>query len=244
MKNIKLIIEYDGTNYHGWQIQKNADTIQGILKDTIKTLTGEEVTLNGSGRTDSKVHAYEQVANFKTSSNIPAQKFSYALNSMLPKDIVIKKSERVEMDFHARFNVQGKMYRYLIYNSKFPSAILRDRAWHISYNLNFEDMKRATAFFMGTHDFSAFKASGSSVKSSIRTITYISLDKNDDIISLEIAGDGFLYNMVRIITGTLIDVGMGKIKPENIKDIIEGLDRKRAGKTAVPEGLYLVKVYY
>lgn len=244
MKNVKLTIEYDGTNYHGWQIQKNANTIQGILVDTLEKLTGEEIILNGSGRTDSKVHAYSQTANFKTNSNIPAKRFSYALNRLLPEDIIVKKSEEVDMDFHARFSVQGKMYRYLIYNSKFRSALLRNRAWHIPYSLNFEEMKKSANFFIGTHDFSAFKASGSSVKSSIRTISHISLEKKDEVISLEIAGNGFLYNMVRIITGTLIDVGRGKIKYKDIKEIIEGLDRKKAGKTAPPEGLYLVEVYY
>lgn len=244
MKNIKLTIEYDGANYHGWQIQKNAKTIQSILIGALEKLTGEEIILNGSGRTDSKVHAYGQIANFKTNSKIPGGKFSYALNSILPKDIVIRKSEEVKMDFHSRFNVKGKMYRYLIYNSRFSSALLQNRVWHIPHILNFADMKRAANFFIGTHDFSAFRASGSSVKSSIRTINHISLKKNDEIISLEIIGNGFLYNMVRIITGTLIDVGKGKIKHKDIREIIQGQDRKKAGKTAPPEGLYLVEVYY
>ena len=244
MRNIKLIIEYDGTNYHGWQIQKNAKTIQGVLVDAIKNLTKEETVLNGSGRTDSKVHAYGQVANFKTNSNIPAEKFSFALNRIIPEDIVVKKSEEVDMDFHARFSAQAKTYRYLIYNSKFPSALLRNRAWYIHYPLNFEDMKRAADFFIGTHDFSAFRASGSDVECSIRTISRISLDKNGDIISLEVTASGFLYNMMRIIAGTLIEVGRGKIKYEDIKEIIEGGNRKKAGQTAPPEGLYLVEVYY
>lgn len=244
MRNIKLIIEYDGTDYHGWQIQKNAKTVQGVLVNAIERLTREEITLNGSGRTDSKVHAYGQVANFKTNSNIPAEKFAHALNRILPEDIVVKKSEEVDMDFHARFNAQAKTYRYLIYNSKMPSPLLRNRAWYVSYPLNFEDMKRAADFFIGTHDFSAFRASGSDVECSIRTISRIFLDKNDDIISLEVTSSGFLYNMMRIITGTLVDVARGKIKYEDIKGIIEGGNRKKAGQTAPPEGLYLVEVYY
>lgn len=244
MRNIKLTIEYDGTNYHGWQIQKNAKTIQGVILDAIKKLTREEIVLNGSGRTDSKVHAYGQVANFKTNSNIPPERFAHALNRILPDDIVVKKSEEVDMDFHARYSAQAKIYRYLIYNSKFPSPLLRNRAWYVPYSLNFEEMMRAAEFFRGTHDFSAFRAVGSTVESSIRTISRISLEKKSDIISLEVTSNGFLYNMMRIIAGTLVDVGRGKFKCEDVKGIIESRDRKKAGQTAPPEGLYLVRVYY
>ncbi|TYQ15151.1 UNVERIFIED_CONTAM: tRNA pseudouridine38-40 synthase [Acetivibrio alkalicellulosi] len=244
MKNIKLIIEYEGTNYHGWQIQKNAKTVQSTIEKAIKGLTGEEIKLTASSRTDFGVHAYGQTANFKTHSSIPADRFSYALNKMLPDDIVIKQSEEVEIDFHARYNAKGKKYRYIIYNSQFPSAILRNRAYHIPFKLNFENMKEGASFFCGTHDFSAFKSSGSSVKTSIRTITEISLVKNEDIIKMEIAGDGFLYNMVRIIAGTLVDVGMGRIESKDIIGIIEGRDRKKAGRTAPAQGLYLLEVYY
>lgn len=244
MKNIKLTIEYDGTDYCGWQIQKNAKTIQGILVNAIEKLTREEITLNGSGRTDSKVHAYGQVANFKTNSNIPPEKFAHALNGILTEDIKVKKSEEVDMDFHARYSAKAKMYRYLIYNSKFPSPLLRNRAWYVPYPLNFEEMERAAGSFMGTHDFSAFRASGSDVECSVRTVSRISLDKNGDIMSLEVTASGFLYNMMRIITGTLVDVGRGKIKCEEVQKIIESHNRKRAGQTAPPEGLYLVHVYY
>lgn len=244
MRNVKLIIEYDGTNYHGWQTQKNAKTVQDTIERAIKGLTGEEIDLTGSSRTDFGVHALGQVANFKTNSSIPADRFSYALNRMLPEDIVIKESKEVSLDFHARFQAKGKKYRYLIYSSRFPSAILRKRTYHVSYNLDFEAMEKAVSYFTGTHDFTAFKASGSSVKTSVRTITDVSLKNGEDVIRFEICGDGFLYNMVRIIVGTLVDVGMGRIKADSIPDIIGSLDRKKAGRTAPAEGLYLIEVYY
>lgn len=244
MKNVKLTIEYDGTNYHGWQRQSNAKTVQEVIEKAIRGLTGEEVEINGSSRTDQGVHAYGQVANFFTRSSIPHDRFSYALNRMLPEDIVIRNSEEVSMDFHARYSSTGKKYRYLIYNSRFPSAIFRNRAYHVSHDLNVDNMKKAISFFIGTHDFSAFKATGSSVKTSVRTIYDANLTRVDDNIWFEVSGDGFLYNMVRIIAGTLVDVGMGRIKAEDIPGIIESLDRKRAGRTAPPQGLYLVEVYY
>jgi len=244
MRNVKLIIEYDGTNYHGWQTQKNAKTVQDTIERAIKGLTGEMVELTASSRTDFGVHALGQVANFMTNSSIPGDRFSYALNRLLPDDIVIKDSQEVSLDFHARFRSKGKKYRYLIYNSRFPSAILRNRAYHVSYELDFESMQKAASYFPGTHDFSSFRASGSSVKTSVRTITEAVLERDDKIISFEISGNGFLYNMVRIIVGTLVDVGMGRIDADDIPKIIESLDRKRAGRTAPAEGLYLVEVYY
>lgn len=244
MKNVKLIIEYDGTNYHGWQSQLNAKTVQETVERAIHGLTGEKININGSSRTDQGVHAYGQVANFFTESNIPHDRFSYALNRLLPEDIIIRKSEEVCMDFHARYCTKGKKYRYLIYNSSFPSAIFRNRSYHVSHNLDMDNMKKAIPYFKGMHDFSAFKATGSSVKTSIRTIFDVNLSRVEDNIWFEVSGDGFLYNMVRIMVGTLVDVGMGRIKAEEIPDIIESCDRKRAGRTAPPQGLYLVEVYY
>lgn len=244
MRNVKLIIEYDGTNYHGWQKQKNAITVQHTIERAIKGLTGETVDLTGSSRTDFGVHALGQVANFMTTSGIPGDRFSYALNRMLPDDIVIKDSRDVSPDFHARFKSKGKKYRYVIYNSRFPSAIFKNRAYHVSYELDFESMQKAALYFLGTHDFSSFRASGSSVKTSVRTITEVLLQRDDEIIRFEISGDGFLYNMVRIIVGTLVEVGMGRINAEDIPDILKSLERKRAGRTAPAKGLYLVEVYY
>lgn len=243
-RNIKLIIEYDGTNYNGWQSQMNGTAIQDIVEGALFQLTGEKVKLTGSGRTDSGVHAYGQVANFFSTSSIPAEKFSFALNTILPKDIIIKKSREVGSEFHARFSAKGKKYRYLIYNSTHPSALLRNRTFHVFYNLNIAAMKEASSHFIGTYNFEGFMAKGSQVKNTVRTIRETSLVKRDEIIQIEITGDGFLYNMVRIIVGTLIDVGIGRIKTQDISNIIRSCDRKLAGRTAPPQGLYLVEVYY
>lgn len=244
LRNIKLTIEYDGTNYHGWQSQKNAVAVQDVIENAIAKLTGKECNLIGSSRTDEGVHAIGQVANFLTDSRIPADKFSFALNSILPDDIVIKDSREVSLDFHSRYSAKGKKYRYLIYNSRQPSALLKNRAMHVSQELDFEAMARAAEYFKGKHDFTSFRASGSSVKTSERTIWDASFSKNGEIISFEISGDGFLYNMVRIIVGTLVYVGIGKISASDIPSIMEAKDRAMAGKTAPPQGLYLVEVYY
>jgi tRNA pseudouridine38-40 synthase len=244
VRNIKLVIEYDGSNYHGWQSQINASAVQDVIEDAIKRLTGDECAITGSSRTDAGVHAYGQVANFYTGSSIPAEKFSYALNSLLPKDIVVKEALEVSSDFHSRYSAKGKKYRYLIHNSLFPSALLRNRAFHVAHTLDIDEMRKAASCFKGTHDFTSFKAAGSNVKSPVRTITDISLEIQENIIVFEISGDGFLYNMVRIIAGTLVEVGIGKVKHDSIPAIIESYDRKKAGKTAPPQGLYLVEVYY
>ncbi len=244
MRNIKLVIEYDGTSYHGWQSQNNALAVQDVIEKAIMTLTGEKCKLIGSGRTDAGVHAIGQVANFITNSKIPPEKFSYALNNILPDDIVIKSSEQVPGSFHARYSAIGKKYRYVIYNSRQRSALLRNRAYFVPYDLDIPSMEKAMKYFVGTHDFAAFKAADSTEKSSIRTITDTWLKKEGEIVTFEIAGDGFLYNMVRIIAGTLVEVGMGKIAADDIPHIIESRDRRKAGRTAPPHGLYLVEVYY
>lgn len=239
-----LTIEYDGTNYNGWQSQMNGTTVQDIIEGALFQLTDEKVKLTGSGRTDSGVHAYGQVANFFSTSSIPVEKFSFALNTILPKDIVIKKSQGVGPEFHARFSAKGKKYRYLIYNSTHPSALLRNRTFHVFYNLNIAAMKEASTYFIGTHNFEGFMSKGGQVKNTVRTIWEISLIKREEIIQIEITGDGFLYNMVRIIVGTLIDVGIGRIKAQDIGQIIKSCDRNLSGRTAPPQGLYLVEVYY
>lgn len=244
MRNIKLTIEYDGTNYHGWQSQINAVAIQDVIEDAIKKLTGEACKLTGSSRTDVGVHALGQVANFFTNSNIPSDRFSYALNSVLPEDIVIKWSEEVDKDFHSRYSSKGKKYVYCINNSRFPSALFRKRTFYVARELNINLMKEAAVFLIGKHDFSAFRASGSSVKSSVRTIHSIEIFKKDESIDIVVAGDGFLYNMVRIISGTLIEIGFGKRTAGEMLQIIEGRDRNKAGKTAPAQGLYLLEVYY
>lgn len=245
MRNIKLTIEYDGKDFNGWQKQPNKLNIQGTIEQAIKMITGEDVELNASGRTDAGVHAFGQVANFKTNSQIPIDKFAIAINSRLKKSIVIKKAEEVDERFHSRLNCKRKTYRYVINNSEFSSAIYRNLETHIPQKLDVDKMKMAAKYFEGEHDFKAFKASGTSSKSSIRTIYKAEVfEMPNNRIYIELTGNGFLYNMVRIIAGTLVDVGIGKIKPEDIKKIIESKDRSLAGKTLQPNGLYLVSVKY
>lgn len=245
MRNIKLTIEYDGKEFNGWQKQPSKLNIQGTIEQAIKTITGEDVDLQASGRTDAGVHALGQVANFKTNSNIPIEKMSIAINCNLKKSIRIVKAEEVEERFHSRLSCKRKTYRYIINNSEIPSAIYRNLETHIPYKLDIEKMKQAVKYFEGEHDFKAFKASGTSSKSSIRTIYKAEVIKMpNNRIYIELTGNGFLYNMVRIIAGTLVDVGTGKIKPEDIEKIIESKDRTNAGKTLPPQGLYLVCVNY
>ncbi|ASW42187.1 MAG: tRNA pseudouridine(38-40) synthase TruA [Clostridiales bacterium] len=244
MRNIKLTIEYDGTNYLGWQKQKNGATIQGTLEEAIKLLTKEEIELVGSSRTDTGVHAKAFIANFKTNSTIPADKFREAINHKLPEDIVIIKSEEVDINFHSRYDAKGKTYSYSIINRDIYPAIGRNYLYHIKKKLNINSMKEACKYFIGTYDFSAFKSSGSSVKTSIRTIKDLHIDEENEIIKIYVTGDGFLYNMVRIIVGTLLMVGNNKIKPEEITNIIESKDRQKAGICVPAKGLTLEKVYY
>ncbi|SJZ93790.1 tRNA pseudouridine38-40 synthase [Garciella nitratireducens DSM 15102] len=243
-RNIQILLEYDGSNYHGWQRQNNALTIQEKLEEAIQQINHEEVTIIGSSRTDSGVHARGQSANFYTQSKIPIDKIPYAMNSKLPKDIRVYKAIERPLEFHSRYHAVGKKYSYHIQNTIFPSALEYNRTWHIAQKLNIQNMKKANKFFIGTHDFAAFQASGSSVKTSIRTITFSKLIHKDEKVILEIEGNGFLYNMVRIIIGTLVEVGIGKISFEEIPDIINSKDRNRAGMTAPPYGLYLEKVFY
>lgn len=245
MRNIKLTIEYDGKEFNGWQKQPNKLNIQGEIEKAIKQITGEEVDLTASGRTDAGVHALGQVANFKTNSELPIEKFPIALNANLKKSIVIKSAEEVEERFHSRLTCKRKTYRYVINNSKYGTAIYRNLETHIPMKLDIQKMQQAVKYFEGEHDFKAFKASGTSSKSSVRTIYKAEvIEAGNERIYIELTGNGFLYNMVRIIAGTLVDVGLGKIEPEDIKEIIKSQKRENAGKTLPPQGLYLVEVEY
>ena len=244
MRNIKLVIEYDGKEFNGWQKQPNKLNIQGEIERAIKQITGEEVDLTASGRTDAGVHALGQVANFKTNSNIPIEKIPIALNSNLKKSIVIKSAEEVEERFHSRLNCKRKTYRYIINNSRYGTAIYRNLEMHIPMKLNIQKMQEAVKYFEGEHDFKAFKASGTSSKNSVRTIFETNIYQKENRIYIELTGNGFLYNMVRIIAGTLVEVGIGKIEPKDIPEIIKEGKREKAGKTLPPNGLYLVKVMY
>lgn len=244
MRNIKLVIEYQGKDFNGWQKQPNKLNIQGEIERAIGSITGEEIDLIGSGRTDAGVHSFGQVANFKTNSNIPIDKFALAINSKLKKSIVIKSAEEVDERFHSRYSVHSKKYHYVICNSPTGTAIYRELEYQFPIKLDVEKMQKAAKYFEGEHDFSAFKASGTSSKNSVRKIFKAEVFEKDERVYIELTGNGFLYNMVRIISGTLLEVGIGKIKPEEIPEIIESKDRKRAGKTLPAVGLYLVEVNY
>lgn len=244
MHNIKLTLQYDGTAYHGWQTQGNAITVQATVENVIKKLTGTKPQLIGCGRTDTGVHAKKYICNFKSETSIPCDKLPYALNSQLPGNIVCTHAEYADRNFDSRKSAKGKTYTYLIANSQYRNVFYTTRAWHYRYKLDIEEMRKAARHFLGTHDFIGFAASGFTVKTTVRTITDIKIDSDGDIISISVTGNGFLYNMVRIIAGTLVFAGNGKIKPEDIPDIIASKERKRAGITAPACGLYLTEVFY
>ncbi len=245
MRNIKLTIEYDGKDFNGWQKQPDKLNIQGSIESAIEQITGEKIELNASGRTDAGVHALGQVANFKTNSTLDVSKFPIAINSKLKRAIRILNAEEVDEKFHSRLSCKRKTYRYVINNSKVSSAIYRNLETHIPQELDVGKMQEAAKYFEGEYDFAAFKASGTSSKSSVRTIYAANVvKKENNRIYIELTGSGFLYNMVRIVSGTLVDVGLKKIEPQEIKDIINSKNRERAGKTLPPNGLYLVNVEY
>lgn len=244
MRNIKIKLEYDGTDFCGWQRQPKGRTVQQCLEKAISKAIGEEVEVFGSSRTDSGVHAKGYVANFHTNSTIPGDRFKDAINTKLPDDIIILESEEVDKDFHARYLSIGKTYCYTILNRRESPTIGRNYMLHYRGKLNLEDMNEACRYFIGKHDFEAFKSLGSSAITSVRTVTDLHIQKEDDKIKIYISADGFLYNMVRIIVGTLIDVGRGKTKPAEIKNILESKNRKMAGKCVQAQGLCLEKVFY
>lgn len=238
MRNIAMIITYDGTAYHGFQRQKNNITIQEVIEDAIFKITGENVNVNGCGRTDAKVHAEEYLLSFKSETSIPAEKIPPALNSMLPCDISVKKAWDASENFHGRFSVKKKTYVYRINNGEY-SPFLKDYTWHIKYPLDVEKMQKGAEKLTGTHDFNCFMASGGQVESTVRTMFSASVEKKGDIIEISLCADGFLYNMVRIITGTLVYVGSGKLDVDDITEIITSKDRTKAGITAPPQGLFM-----
>ena len=244
MRNIKLTIEYDGKDFNGWQKQPNKLNIQGEIERAIEEITGESINLIASGRTDAGVHSLGQVANFKTSSNIPLEKIPIAINTKLKRSIRIINAEEVNENFHSRYSCKKKTYKYIINNSENGTAVYRNLQYNFSQKLDEIKMNEAIQYFVGEHDFRGFKASGTSSKSSVRTIYSGSVIRENDLVIIQITGNGFLYNMVRIIAGTLVEVGLSKIKPNEIKEIIQSGDRKKAGKTLPPQGLYLLSVNY
>lgn len=245
MRNIKLTIEYDGKDFNGWQKQPNKLNIQGEIERAIETVTGEKVDLIGSGRTDAGVSALGQVANFKIENNkMPIEKMAYAINSQLKKSIRVKKAEEVDDFFHSRYTCKKKTYQYTINNSEQGTAIFRNIQYHFPLKLDENKMNEAVKYLVGKHDFKSFKASGTSSKNSVRIIYDAKVTREGDLVKIELTGSGFLYNMVRIISGTLLDVGQGKIEPEMVKQILEKKDRSLAGKTLPANGLCLMRVDY
>jgi tRNA pseudouridine38-40 synthase len=245
MRAIKLIIEYDGTAYHGWQIQPGLMTIQGVLMEKIRQITQGEVNLIGAGRTDAGVHALGQVANFHTESTIDLTSLQKGLNSLLPPDIVVRGIEEVEEEFHARFSAKSKVYEYCILNQPYPSAICRNFAWFIPYTLDISSMKRCGEILIGTHDFSSFRAAGDESRHSVRKVLRLEIElREGNMIVVVVEANAFLREMVRSIIGTLIDVGRGKTTLTEFKKIFRAQDRRRAGMTAPAHGLFLKEVTY
>jgi tRNA pseudouridine38-40 synthase len=245
-RNIKLILEYDGTNYHGWQSQQGSgsSTIQDTLEAALKALTKEDIRTVSSGRTDAGVHALGHAANFPTESPIPGGAWAPALNRLLPRDIRVIASEEVKPDFHARYSARGKQYRYVVLARSAPSALLRNHAWHVDRKLNLANMRRAALHLIGKHDFSAFRSSACSAKVPVRKLKTLSIAKKGDQIEFTLEADAFLMHMARNIVGTLVDVGLGRFSPDEVKAMLRSRDRTTAGKTAPARGLTLVEVFY
>ena len=236
-----LIVAYDGTEYHGWQVQPNARTIEGELNRCLSELMQEDIQVIGASRTDAGVHAKGNIAVFDTDARMPAEKISYALNQRLPKDIVIQKSCQVDADFHPRHCDTRKTYSYHIYRGEFPMP-LRTRYSYFTYvPLDVTKMREAAAFFLGEHDFKSFCSANTQVESTVRTIEFLDVTEDDRELVITIRGNGFLYNMVRIIAGTLVDVGRGFLAVEDIPDILKACNRERAGQTLPACGLVLEK---
>lgn len=245
LRKVKCTLSYDGGNYGGYQIQKNSKTVQELLEAAVKEVAGEEITTYASGRTDAGVHAKGQVFHFETVSEISPERWPFALNRLLPKDIVVLSAEFVSEDFHARFDVVEKVYKYCLWNKRIPNLFIRDYCWHVPAPLNLEAMQVAASYLVGEHDFTSFCSFKTKVANRVRHLYEISLEVDaEERIWLTFRGKGFLYNMVRIIVGTLVDVGRGKRTPESVKTILASQDRFLAGKTAPAKGLFLWEVKY
>ncbi len=245
MRNLKIIIEYDGSAYHGWQRQPGSITVQQVLEEKIGIITQERISVIGSGRTDAGVHACSQAANFKTGSKIGEKNLLRGINSLLPGDIVIKELMEVDEGFHARYGVKSKVYLYQIFNNLYPSALYRNYSWFIEYPLDIDLIRTAALQLIGTHDFSSFCAANSDATDYIRKVIAVTVRLEEcGMIKFFIEADGFLRHMVRNIVGTLVDVGRGKLSPSGFLDIMVARDRNMAGVTAPPQGLFLEDVKY
>jgi len=244
-KNFKLTIEYDGGGFHGWQRQQSDRTVQGVIETAIAAMTGQKVTLIGSGRTDAGVHALGQTANFLCETELTATIFERGLNSLLPEDVIIRRCSPADESFHARFNAKSKIYQYRILNRSIPAAVGRCYCWFIRKRLDSSALRAAAAHIVGRHDFKAFEGAGSPRSSTIREVLRAEWQKSGpDHLVFEIEADGFLRFMVRNLVGTLVQAGLGKITPDDFSGILLSADRKQAGATAPPQGLFLMEVKY
>ncbi len=242
LRNIRLLLEYDGTGFSGWQFQPGRRTVQGVLQEKLGLLLKERVAVVGSGRTDAGVHALGQVANFKTKSQIPLQAFYLGLNRLLPGDVVVLEAAEAEPDFHARFDARRRRYRYQIITQRSP---LRERfSWYIRYNLDFEVLQTLGRQILGSHDFTSFSSAQSEAENPMVEVFRADWRRSKDTVVFEIEADRFLHHMVRVLVGTMVDMARGKMDPDSFGDILRAKDRKRAGRTAPPQGLFLVKVTY
>lgn len=247
MRTIRLVIAFDGSRYSGWQSQKKLSkkpTIQEIFEEKLQKLFGEKITLHGSSRTDSGVHAHGLVAHFKASKPIPDAVIARALNYHLPKDIGVRSAKTVPDNFHARFQAKSKIYEYRIWNHRVRPVFEAPFMLHVPQTLNIKDMRKAARYLVGKHDFSAFKDAKDELDSHVRTIKSLKISKSRTVVRIRIQADGFLTHMVRIIVGTLLDAGKGRIKPDTVREILKSRDRRRAGQTIPPQGLHLLRVIY
>ena len=244
MRNLLLTLRYNGTDFHGWQIQPNGNTIQQELCNAFKKLSGNDENIIGCSRTDAGVHANMFCCNVRTECNVPADKIPDALNFYLPPEISVYGCQDVDYDFHARYDCKGKEYIYLIYNGKHRNPFYENKAMFYPFKIDAEMLNNEAKDFVGTHDFSSFCSVGSSIEDKTREIYDCKVIRNGDLVEIRVSGNGFLYNMVRIIVGTLMDIQKGKIEKGSIPKIIEGCDRENAGVTAPAHGLYLNKVFY
>lgn len=244
MPRIRMIIQYDGTNYVGWQTQPNGVAVQSVIESELEKILGAHVSLQASGRTDSGVHAMAQVAHFDTAARMPADKFAYALNAGLPRDIRIKYSGLAPESFHSRFDAKHKQYRYTVLNSAHGDAFLRDRALHLHYGLDYEALQNAAAHFEGEHNFLAFKSVGTEIENTVRTIFSSKWRREGELFLYDVEGSGFMYNMVRIMVGTMLEIGMGRRDPDCIGEAMDTGERSCAGATAPAHGLMLMRVRY
>ena len=244
MKRIRLTVAYDGTDYCGWQVQKNGITVEEVLNRALSRLTGEDITVIGASRTDAGVHARGNVAVFDTDTRIPAVRIACALNTLLPEDVVAVKSEEVPAGWHPRRCVSVKTYEYRILNREVPDPIRRRDTYFVSFPLDIERMREAAEYLKGEHDFKSFCSAHTAVKDTVRTIYDLEIEKEEDLITIRVRGNGFLYNMVRIIAGTLAGVGRGYFESGEVKKMLDDKDRTKAGVTAPPQGLTLVEIAY